>query len=76
MSNGAQEICCSFRGKSATAWDIFQSGVTIGEVTVIPSGGYVAKLLNRGTFSGPGKVSLSDFLDEVALFVSDPDFMG
>lgn len=76
MSNGAQEICCSFRGKSANAWDILQSGVTIGEVTVIPSGGYIAKLLNRGTFSGPGKVSLSDFLDEVALFVSDPNFMG
>lgn len=76
MGNGAQEICCSFRGKSATAWDILQSGVIIGEVTTIPSGGYIAKLLNRRSFSGPGKISLSDFLDEVALFVSDPDFMG
>lgn len=76
MSNGAQEICCSFRGRSATAWDILQSGVIIGEVTTIPSGGYIAKLLNRGSFSALGQISLSDFLDEVALFVRDPDFMG
>lgn len=76
MSNGAQEIYCSFRGKSSTAWDILQSGVIIGEVTELPNGDYIAKLLNRGSFRGPGEVSLSDFLDEVTLFVSDPDFMG
>lgn len=76
MSKEAQEICCSFRGKSSEAWDIIQSGITIGEVTALSSGGYIAKLLNRGSFSGPGKVTLSDFLDEVTLFVNDPNFMG
>jgi hypothetical protein len=76
MSNGAQENCCGFRGKSATAWDIIQSGVTIGEITAIASGGFIANLINRGSYSGSGNVLLSDFLEEVAMFVTDPDFMG
>lgn len=76
MSKDAQYNRCSFRGKPNAAWDIYQDGSIIGEVTSMPSKGYIAKFLNQDSYSSYSKTNIDDFLAEVANFLRQPNFTG